>query len=147
MASFNFANLARHLARGDINFNTGTFKVLLVSSVPTTTDTTGNQDVWDARSAVTNEITGTGYTAGGIAQAYTLNALTIAGANKQTITWTNITNGWTASTFSAVGAIIYWNSGTNTTDYLLHFVDFGGTVSCTAGNFSITYSTTFDITP
>lgn len=145
MASFNFTNIARHLAKADIDWDTATFKVLLVSSIPTTTDTTGNQDVWDARSAVTNEITGTGYTAGGIAQAFTLNALTLVGG-KQTITWTNITNGWTTSTFSAVGAIIYLNSGAAATDYLLHFVDFVGTVSCTAGNFSITYSNTFDIT-
>jgi hypothetical protein len=97
------------------------------------------------RSDVTNEITGTGYTTGGIAQAFTENALTLVGG-KQTITWTNITSGWTTSTFSAVGAIIYLNSGLNTTDKLLHFVDFGGTVSCTSGNFSITYSNTFDIT-
>ena len=145
MASFNFTNLARHLAKADIDFDTATFKVLLVSSVPTTTDTTGNQDAWDARSSVSNEITGTGYSAGGIAQAFTLNALTLVGG-KQTITWTNITNGWTTATFSAVGAIIYLNSGSAATDYLLHFVDFGGTVTCTAGNFSITYSTTFDIT-
>jgi hypothetical protein len=145
MSSFNFTNLVRHLANADIDWDTATFKVLLVSSIPTITDTTGNQDTWDARSSVTNEITGTGYTAGGIAQAFTLNALTLVGG-KQTITWTNITNGWTSATFSAVGAIIYLNSGSAATDWLLHFVDFGGTVSCTAGNFSITYSTTFDIT-
>lgn len=144
MASFNFTNLAKHVAKADVNWNTGTFKVMLVSSVPTTTETTGNQDTWDARSAVTNEITGTGYTAGGIAQAYTLNALTLVG-NQQTITWTNIVNGWTSSTFSAVGAIIYWNSGTSSTDYLVSFVDFGGTVSCSSGNFSITYASTQNI--
>lgn len=146
MASFNFSNLARHLAKADIDFDTATFKVLLVTVAPTTTETTGSQDTWDARSSVTNEVVaGSGYTAGGIAQAFTLNALTLVG-NKQTITWTNISSGWTASTFSAVGAIIYLNSGSAATDYLLHFVDFGGTVSCTAGTFSITYSTTFDIT-
>lgn len=146
MASFNFTNLARHVANGLVKFDgSQNFKVLLVSSIPTTTETTGNQDTWVNRSDVTNEITGTGYSAGGIAQGFTLNALTLA-PGKQTITWTNITNGWTTATFSAVGAIIYLNSGLNTTDKLLHFVDFGGTVSCTSGNFSITYSTTFDIT-
>lgn len=145
MASFNFTNIAKHLAKADIDWDVATFKVMLVSSVPTTTDTTGNQDTWEFRAAVTNEITGTGYSSGGIAQAFTLNALTLVGG-KQTITWTNITNGWTTATFSAVGAIIYLNTGNAATDILLHFVDFGGTVSCTNGNFSITYSTTFDIT-
>ena len=118
---------------------------MLVSSIPTTTETTGNQDTWDSRTHVTNEITGTNYTAGGIAQAFTLNALTLS-PGKQTITWTNISSGWTTATFSAVGAIIYLNSGSAATDWLLHFVDFGGTVTCTAGTFSITYSSTFDIT-
>lgn len=145
MSSFNFTNIAKHLAKADIDWDTATFKVLLVSSIPTTTDTTGNQDTWEFRNAITNEITGTGYSAGGIAQAFTLNALTLVGG-KQTITWTNISNGWTGSTFSAVGAIIYLNTGTSSTDILLHFVDFGGTVSCSSGNFSITYSNTFDIT-
>lgn len=146
MASFNFTNLAKHLAKADTDFDTATFKVLLVTSIPTTTDTTGNQDAWEFRAAITNEVaSGSGYTTGGIAQAFTLNAITLVGG-KQTITWTNITNGWTTSTFSAVGAIIYQNTGNSATDILLHFVDFGGTVSCTTGNFSITYSTTFDIT-
>lgn len=145
MASFNFTNLAKHLAKANIDWDTASFKVLLVSSVPTTTDTTGNQDTWEFRSAVTNEITGTGYSAGGIAQPFTLNGLTLVGG-KQTITWTNITNGWTSATFSAVGCIIYLSTGNAATDILLHFVDFGGTVSCTNGNYSITYSTNFEIT-
>lgn len=145
MASFNFTNMAKHLAKANIDFDTASIKVMLVSSVPTTTETTGNQDTWEFRAAVTNEITGTGYTSGGIAQAFTLNAITLA-PGKQTVTYANITNGWTGATFSAVGAIIYLNVGSAATDILMHFVDFGGTVSCTAGNFSITYSTTLDIT-
>ncbi len=145
MASFNFTNLARALAKAEIDFDTATFKVLLVSSVPTTTETSGNQDTWIDRADVTNEITGTGYSAGGIAQAFTLNAVTLS-PGKQTITWTNISSGWTGATFSAVGAIIYLNTGVAANDLLLHFVDFGGTITCTAGTFSITYSSTFDIT-
>lgn len=140
MASANFTNLPRALAKGDIDFDVNTFKVLLVSSLPSE----ANLDAWANRSDVTNEITGTGYTAGGIAQAFTLDAIDTTN-NRQSITYTNITNGWTSATFSAVGAIIYKNSGTASTDTLLHLVDFGGTVSCTAGNFSITYSTPFYI--
>lgn len=135
MASTVFSNFARNLAIARHNFSSDTLKVLLVSSIPTE----GNIDAWIARSDVTNEITGTGYTAGGIAQAYTLNALDTA-ANRQTVTLTNIVNGWTTATFSAVGAIVYKNSGVATTDYLIEFIDFGATVTATAGNFSITYS-------
>lgn len=135
MASTVFSNFARNLAIARHNFSSDTLKVLLVSSIPTE----GNIDAWIARSDVTNEITGTGYTAGGIAQAYTFNALDTA-ANRQTVTLTNIVNGWTTATFSAVGAIVYKNSGVATTDYLIEFIDFGATVTATAGNFSITYS-------
>ena len=142
MASANFTNLPRALAKGDIDFDTNTFKVLLVSSLPSE----ANLDAWANRSDVTGvEVAnGNGYTTGGIAQAFTLDAIDTTN-NRQSITYTNITNGWTASTFSAVGAIIYKNSGSAATDTLLHLVDFGGTVSCTAGNFSITYSTPFYI--
>lgn len=146
MSSFNFTNLARHLANGAVKFDgSQTFKVMLLSSVPTTTETTGNQDAWVNRSDVSNEISGTGYTAGGIAQAFTLNALTLVG-NQQTITWANIVNGWTGATFSALAAAIYLNTGTAATDKLLHMIDFAGTISCTAGNFSITYSSNLIIT-
>lgn len=140
MASANFTNLARALAKGDIDFDTNTFKVLLVSSIPSE----ANLDAWANRSDVTNEITGTGYTAGGIAQAFTLDALDTAN-NRQSVTYANISNGWTSSTLSAVGAIIYKNSGTASADILLHFIDFGATVSSTNGNYSITYSAPFYI--
>jgi hypothetical protein len=140
MASANFTNLPRALAKADIDFDTNTFKVLLVSSLPSE----ANLDSWANRSDVTGEVTGTGYTAGGIAQAFTLDAVDTSN-NRQSVTYTNITNGWTSASVSAVGAIIYKNSGSAATDTLLHLVDFGGTVTCTAGNFSITYSAPFYI--
>ena len=141
MASANFTNLPRAFAKGDIDFDINTFKVLLVTALPSET----NLDAWANRSDVTNEVAnGNGYATGGIAQAFTLDALDTTN-NRQSITYTNITNGWTASTFSAVGAIIYKNSGNAATDTLLHLIDFGGTVTCSNGNFSITYSTPFYI--
>ncbi len=136
MPSTNFTNLTRALATGGLNFSTNTFKVLLVSAAPTE----AQLDAWGNRSDIINEITGTGYTAGGLAQAFTLDALDTVN-NRQSITWTNIINGWSAATFSAFGAIIYKNSGTSSTDTLLHFIDFGSLVSCTNGTFSISYST------
>lgn len=140
MASENFRQLTRHLAKADIDFDTATLKVLLVSSVPSE----ANLDAWVDRADVTNEVTGDGYTEGGIAQAYTLEAFDDTN-NRQAITYTNISNGWTDATISAVGAIIYKSTGTEADDLLLHFVDFGGTVTSTAGNFSITYTAPFYI--
>lgn len=147
MASFNFTSLTRVLAKADLDFDTATFKVLLVTSVPTQTETTGDQDVWDFRNDVTNEVTaGGGYSTGGIAQAFTLNAITLTSPGRQSITWTDQPTGWTGATITAVGAIIYQDTGNAATDKLLHFVDFGGTVTSTAGTFSITYTTPFHIT-
>ena len=136
MASRNFTNFARKLALGAHNFSSDTLKILLVSVVPTQ----ANLDAWAARSDITNEVVGTGYTAGGIAQAFTLAGAVDSANHNQHITLTNITNGWTASTFSAVAAIYYKNSGTASTDYVIGMEDFGGTVTCTAGTFSITHS-------
>ena len=136
MASTNFTNLTRALTLGNLNFGSNTFKVLLVSAAPTE----AQLDTWANRLDVTNEMVGTGYTATGLAQAFTLDAIDTAN-NRQSITWTNIINGWTGATFSAFGAIIYKNSGTSSTDTLLHFIDFGSLVSCTNGTFSISYST------
>jgi len=139
MASTNFSNFARNIATAGHNFSTDTLKCLLVTSVPSA----ANIDAWVNRSDVTNETTGTGYTSGGVAQAYTLDALDTTN-NKQTVTLTNLTNAWNG-TISAVGAIIYKSTGTAATDKLICFVDFLGTVSSTSGNFSVTYTTPLTI--
>jgi hypothetical protein len=140
MASANFLNLPRALAKGDIDFDVNTFKVLLVSSVPSES----NLDTWVNRSDITNEVTGTGYTAGGVAQAFTLEAIDSAN-NRQAVTYSNNSAAWASSTISAVGAVIYKNTGTAATDTLLHFIDFGGTVTSTNANFGLTYTTPFYI--
>lgn len=141
MASTNFTNFTRALATAGHNFSSDSLKVLLVSSVPSET----NLDSWANRSDVTNEITGTGYTAGGITQAYTLNALDTTN-NRQSITMTNITSGWTTATFTTVGAIIYKDTGSAATDKLIQFVDFSGSQSVSSGTFGITYTTDLLIT-
>ena len=141
MASFNFTNLTRHYANGAVKFDgSQTFKVLLVSSVPTTTETTGNQDAWVNRSDVTGEVTGTGYTAGGVAVTVTVGTVDTTN-NRTPVTFTNLAPGWTTSTITAVAAIIYKSTGTAATDKLICMIDFGGTVSSTAGNYNVTFAT------
>lgn len=141
MASRAFTNLTRNLCLGRHNFSSDTLKILLVSSIPSE----ANFDAWISRADITNEITGTGYTAGGIAQAYTFNAVDAAN-NRNTISFTDIVNGWTAATFSAVGAITYKNSGVAATDYLIGFHDFNGTITCNNGTFSIDHTSDFLVT-
>lgn len=78
----------------------------------------------------TDEVTGTGYTAGG-------NTLSGFSATLQASTgcldFTTTT--WTTSTISAVGAMIYNSSVANRA---LACFDFGGTITSTAGTFTAT---------
>lgn len=136
MASANYSNLPLHLANGAINFGTASFKCLLHSSVPSE----ANLDAWVNRSDVTNEVTGTGYTAGGVAVTATVSSVDTTN-NRVSIAFSNLAPGWTSSTITALAATIYVSTGTASTDKLVTMVDFGGTVSSTNGNFSVTFST------
>ena len=136
MASANFTNLTDHLARAGINFASDSFKFLLVATMPSE----ANLDAWLNRSDVTGEATGTGYTAGGVAVTLTVGPVDTTN-NRTPITLTNLVPGWTTSTISAVGGILYKNSGSASTDKLVSVVDFGETVASTASNYNITFST------
>lgn len=136
MASANFRNLPDHLARGAINFATGSFKCMLVSAVPSES----NLDTWVNRSDVTTEVTGTGYTAGGVAVTATVSSVDTTN-NRVSITFSNLSPGWTSSTITALAAIVYLSTGTSSTDKLVSMVDFGGSVASSSGNFSVTFST------
>ena len=136
MASANFSNLPLHLANGAINFGTASFKCMLTTAVPSE----ANLDAWVNRSDVTGEATGTGYTAGGVAVTASVSAVDTTN-NRVSITFSNLAPGWTSSTISAAAAIVYVNSGAAATDKLVTMVDFGGTVSSSNGNYSVTFST------
>lgn len=136
MASANFTNLPLHLANAAINFGTASFKCLLMTAVPSE----ANLDAWVNRSDVTGEATGTGYTAGGVAVTATVSAVDTTN-NRVSVTFSNLAPGWTTSTISAAAAIVYVSTGSAATDKLVSMVDFGGTQSSSAGNFSVTFST------
>jgi hypothetical protein len=141
MASANYRNLSDHLAKAAINFSTASFKCLLLTAVPSESDL----DTMIFRSSLATEATGTGYTAGGVAVTATVSAVDTTN-NRVSITFSNLAPGWTTATLTAVGAVIYQNVGTAATDKLIQFVDFGGTVSSTAGNYAVTFSTPLYIT-
>lgn len=136
MASANYSNLPLHLANAAINFGTASFKCLLHTSVPSE----ANLDAWVNRSDISNEVTGTGYTAGGVAVTATVSAVDTTN-NRVSVTFSNLAPGWTTSTITALAASVYVNTGSAATDKLVSMVDFGGTVTSTAGNFSVTFNT------
>ena len=132
MASGNALILTKRMA--DAYF-TGTFKFLLVSSVPSEADF----DAYDFRDDIANEVTGTGYTSGGVSATVTVGSVDTTN-DRTPVTITDLTNAWTSSTISAVGGWLYKVVGSSSTDQLVCFVDFGGTVTSTAGNYSVTFT-------
>lgn len=133
MASLIYNSFLDDIARGAIDCDTDTFKVMLVTSTYTP-----NKDTHDRRDDVTNEVSGTGYSAGG-----TTSAVTVTKDNatdKVTIQFGAVS--WPTSTVTARGAVYYKSrGGASSADELVAYNDFGGDVSTTAGTFSIAAST------
>lgn len=134
MASGIFLPALRLLAIGSIDFDTDTFKVMLVTS-----SYTPDFDLHDFRNDVTNEVSGTGYTSGGATATVTVNAVD-TGNNRLDITLGGAT--WTTSTITARGAVYYKSrGGASSADEIIAFNDFGSDVSTTAGTFTLSSST------
>lgn len=112
MAANAYGKFVEHLAKADIDFDTVALKAMLCGS-----GYTADFDAHEFRSSVTSEVTGTGYTAGGIAltgEAITLdtanNRLKIdaADADFGTLTVTGITQ-----------LVLYVDTGNAATDLLV----------------------------
>lgn len=133
MASLIFNSCVDDMARGAIDFDTDTFKCMLVTATYTP-----DKDTHLKRSSVTNEVTGTGYTAGGAAATVTVTKDT---ANDRV----DISLGavsWASSTITARGAVYYKSrGGASSADELVGYVDFGADITSTNGTFSLSAST------
>ena len=133
MASLIYNSAVDDMARGAIDFDTDTFKVMLVTS-----SYTPNKDTHDKRDDVTNEVSGTGYTAGGVTSACTVTKDT---ANDR-VTLSFAAVNWASSTITARAAVIYKSrGGAASSDELVCYVDFGGDVSSSSATFSLGSST------
>jgi hypothetical protein len=133
MASFIYNSAIDDLANGNIDFGADTFNLLLVTS-----SYTANKDTHVKRDDVTNEVSGTGYTAGGAASACTVTKDTAT--DKVTLSFASVS--FSTATITAAGAVIYKVRGsTADLDELVAFIDFGGDVSSTAATFSVGVST------
>lgn len=118
----------------EIDWTADTIKVALVSSSYTPNQDT--HDYWDDVSA--NEVSGTGYTAGGATLANCTVGYT-AGTNVTKFDADDVS--WTSSTITARYAVIYDSTpGSGSTNPLIAYVDFGSDQSSSSGTFSITWS-------
>lgn len=124
-----YGNLAKAVFNKEVDWDTDDIKVMLVSS-----SYTPNQDTHDyLDDVVANEVTGTGYTAGGVSLASKTN--TYDGANNVVVldaadvTWAN-------STITARYAVLYNNTGaSNAAKALIGYVDLVSDQASNAGNF------------
>lgn len=116
----------------EIDWDTDVIKVMLCTSAYTP-----DQDTHQYKSSVTNEASGTGYTASGAILTTSAPSYT-AGTN--TLVLDAADTAWTGSTITARYAVIYNSTpGTDATRPLIAYVDFGADVSTTAGTFTITW--------
>jgi hypothetical protein len=126
------------LFNGEVDYDTDAIKVMLCTSTYTP-----NVDTHRYKSSVTNEVTGTGYTAGGA----TLASKTVSyDAPTNTLTLDAADVSWTGSTITARYAVIYKSTGTNSTSPLLVLIDFGADIASSAGPLLIEWSATGIIT-
>lgn len=133
MASLIYNSCIRDAVVGNIDFDTDTFKMLLVTSTYSASKSHAK------RSDITNEISGTGYTSGGNACAVSVAAVDNVN-NDVEISFT--VTSWTSATITARAGVIYKSrGGASSADELVGYVDFGSDISSTNGTFAVTVST------
>lgn len=116
----------KNLLNGLENFTSGTYKIALYTSL-------ANLDNTTTAYSTSNEISGTGYTAGG--QTLTnIPPASDTSTNAAYISFNNVT--WTGASFTTRGALIY-NGTTNAAICVLDF----GSDKIASGNFTVTFPT------
>lgn len=132
MADVIYNNFKKLIMNGGIDLDTDTIKVALVTS-----SYTPDQDTHDFFDDVTNEVVGTGYTAGGASLAN--KAVTADNTDNEGVFDADDV-AWTTSTITARGAVIYKSTGTASTSALIAYLDFGSDKISTAGTFTIAWN-------
>lgn len=122
-----------------LDLDNDTLKIMLVTDLYTP-----DFGTHDFKADVTNEVSGTGYTAGG----ETLTSVTLT-QSAGTITFDAADVTWASSTITARAAVIYDDTIVN--DPLICYIDFGSNQSSSSGDFQIAFNAsgifTLDLTP
>jgi hypothetical protein len=116
------------LLNGDMDFSSGTSQTFKIALYTSAADLSAATTAY----ATTNEVTGTGYVAGG-------NTLTIAAnpASSGTTAFLDFADTtWADATITARGAVIYKDGGA---DSAIAVLDFGADKTSTAGDFTVQF--------
>ena len=132
MADLIYNSFFTDLSKGAIDLDTDTFKLMLVTSAYTPTKTHAK------RSDITNEVTGTGYTAGGA----TLANVTVTQDNTNDLAKFDADDvSWVTSTITARGAVLYKaRGGAASADELVKYFDFGSDQSSVGAAFTVQFN-------
>lgn len=137
MSSFLFFSLGEDLARGNVNFQTDTFYAMVVTSAYTPSQ------AHSKRSDITNEVSGTGYPAGG--QAVAVGVSRVNGVTS--LTFSPVVFADPVSGFTGRRAIVYKRrGGAASADELVGCIDPGADVPANGGTYTVTASTPLTIT-
>jgi len=131
MASFFYNSAKAEIVGGVQDLDTNTFRIMLL-----TASYTPNIDSHTTRADLTNEVSGTGYTAGG--QALAGVSLSVDNANDRAV-WDANDPTWTTATITGAryGAVYKSNGGAASGDPLTLLIDFGAAYSSVAEDFVI----------
>lgn len=130
MADLIYTSFKMDIMNGNIDLDTDTIKVMLVTSSYTPSAAHNRRD------DITNEVTGTGYTAGGatLASKTVTNVSTAGVFDASDVVWTT-------STITARGAVLYKSrGGASSADELICYLDFVSDKISTAGSFTIAWN-------
>lgn len=130
MANVIYTSFKRDIQNGSIDLDTDTLKVMLVTSSYTPSAAHAK------RSDITNEVSGTGYTAGGA---------TLAGKTVTNVATAGVFDAddvsWPASSITARGAVIYKSrGGAASADELICFLDFTTDRTSSSGAFNLNFN-------
>lgn len=131
MAANLYGSIYAKMANKEIDLDTDTVKVALVTSAYTF-----DQDAHDYFNDITNEVTGSGYTAGGATLASKTVGYT-AGTNTFKFDAADVT--WANSTITARGAVVYVSTGVASTSPLLAYFNFGSDKISSGGDFDLVW--------
>jgi hypothetical protein len=125
----------RQFNGGAIDFDTDTLKVMLTTSTYVPAPST---DIFKA--AVTNEVSGTNYTARGntitgVTATQSLGTATITG---NTVTWLQSATGFTNARY----AVVYKDTGVDATSPLIGYIDLVTNQGNTAGDLLLNWNST-----
>lgn len=132
MSNIIYNAFKKNIMNGGIDLDTDTIKVALVTS-----SYTPDQDTHEDFADVTNEVSGTGYTAGGAELAN--KAVTADNTDNEGVFDADDVS-WADSTITARGAIVYKSTGIAANDLLICYIDFTEDKVSSGGTFSIAWA-------